>query len=308
MPDIWGKALAEWGNRTWEEVLTPEDRLGGPSPWGSSRWGAFKKCPYFYYCIYVKKMEPTEYDEPLEVGGLYHEVRARYYKAYQHGLEDNECIQAGYDLLNQTDKVVPAYAAIVRRLYKGWLVHSGPGTPNDDREYLPYATPLDFKPAGIEEMIEYYKGPFPYSTRLDFWSFDPKGHGDRAILKEIKTARKRTGQLLNSYRMDSQFLGQIYLWKKVKEPQGYPPITQYIIDLAIKTNPPQYSREIAPIDNRLLASWEHEMTQHYRELRFYEKSPKPWPRRRSYHSCHYCKLFDYCASLGGNLAGWRIKK
>jgi hypothetical protein len=292
------ESLSQWYNRSWEEVLHPSERLGGPTPWGSSRWGAFKKCPFYYYWLYVRKMEPVEKSEALEIGGLYHEVRARYYQAYHEGRSDDEAIQEGYDLLNRTEKVVPAYAATVRRLFKGWLTHSGPGTPNDDRHLLPEG-------GGIEEPIEYYEGPFPYSTRIDFWCFSSDGEG--AILKEIKTASRRTGRLLASYKMDSQFLGQMYLWRKVMEPRGYPPLTKYIIDLAVKTNPPQFSREIAPVDNRTLSNWEHEMTQHWYQLRYFERSPKPWPRRRTYETCHYCELFDVCASNGANTTGWKRK-
>ena len=296
MTDIWKKALAEWGMRSWEEVLTPEERMGGPSIWGSSRWAAFKKCPFYYFARYIRHIEPREKSEALEVGGLYHEVRARYNTAAKEGKSSEESIQAGYDLLNRTEKIVPAYSSLVRRLFKGWLVHSGPGTVNDSRRDI----------GGIEVLVEYLEGPFPYSTRLDLWTYIQ--NGEAVKITEIKTASQRSGQLIASYRMDSQFLGQMYLWKRVLEPQGYPPLKEYMIDLAVKTDPAQYCQETAPIDFALLSNWEYEMTQHWRELQRYERSARPWPRRRSYHSCHWCELFNFCASNGRNMHGLRIKK
>jgi hypothetical protein len=293
MDNVWGKVL-NWHNRSWEEILTPEERLGGPSPWGSSRWAAFKKCPFYYQARYIRHMEPVEKSEALEIGGLYHEARARYHQGYLDELSDDEAIQAGYDIVSRAEKVTPAYAATVRRMFKGWLVHSGPGTPNDHRKDT----------GGVEQLIEYYDGAFPYSTRIDLWNHIEGG----VEIVEIKTAGRRTGQLLSSYKMDSQFLGQMYLWKKVMEPQGYPPLRRYTIDLAVKTNPPQYSREIAPVDNRIIADWEHEMQEHWRDLQYYTKSAKRWPKRRSYHTCFWCNLFSYCATNGKNRAGWRFKK
>jgi hypothetical protein len=107
--------------------------------------------------------------------------------------------------------------------------------------------------------------------------------------------------------MDSQFLGQMYLWKRVMEPKGYPPLKKYTIDLAVKTDPAQYSRETAPVNNQLLVDWELEMQDNWRQLQYYTKSLKRWPKRRSYHSCFWCDLFAYCATSGKNMAGWRFK-
>lgn len=292
--DAWKAELFEWTTHSWEEVLTPEERLGGPSLWGSSRWAAFKKCPYYYYCLYIEELRPTEIDEALEIGGLYHEARAHYHTGILSDLPVQECIQAGYDIINRAEKVVPSYASMVRRMYKGWLVHSGPGTPNDNSSVV----------QGSEVLLEYYDGPFPYSTRLDLWCW----RDDEIEIIEIKTSARRSGQLLLSYRMDSQFLGQMWLWEKVMVPQGYPSLKNFTIDLAIKTDPPQYSRETSPISSWALADWEHEMIQHYRELCHYEKSVKNWPKRRSYHSCHWCKLFTYCSSNGTNRSGWTKNK
>jgi len=36
---------------SWEECLPKKDRIGGPSPTGSSYWADFKNCPYLFICI-----------------------------------------------------------------------------------------------------------------------------------------------------------------------------------------------------------------------------------------------------------------
>jgi hypothetical protein len=272
--------------RSWEEILEPSERLGGPSAMGSSKYADFKKCPYYYHFKHVRRMTPVEYDSNLEIGGLYHEARARYYTA------EGDPVQAAYDLITRAEEIVPATAGIVRRLFKGWVTLKGPGTPQDDRHLT----------KGVECLLEVTE-PFHYSTRLDRWLLPDNG----PIIEEAKTAGRYDERLRSSYRMDSQFLGQQYLWHRCMEDE-YGPLAAYSIDLVIKTNPPQYPTEYAPVDYGILKNWEYEMQETARELERMKRSTRIWPRRRSYHSCRYCDLFNHCASNGQNLTGWRRKE
>ncbi len=41
---------------SWEECMKPSERLGGPSPWGNSRYSMFRRCPYLYWWSFIKRM------------------------------------------------------------------------------------------------------------------------------------------------------------------------------------------------------------------------------------------------------------
>jgi len=104
--------LMEKSVASWEDILTPEEREGGPSPWGNSRYAVFEQCPYRYWVAFVKRMKPETPAKALEIGGLFHEARARYYlKALE--LEptdtpddelDAECLRAAYSIIDRAAK------------------------------------------------------------------------------------------------------------------------------------------------------------------------------------------------------------
>lgn len=286
MVNAFAKALGELGTRSWEEILEPEERLGGPSAMGSSKYADFKRCPYLYHFKHIRRMRPIEHDVNLEVGGLYHEARARYYMA------EGDPVKAAYDLIERAQEVAPSIAGIVRRLFKGWVTLKGPGTPQDDRHLT----------KGVECLLEVTE-PFHYSTRLDRWLLPLEG----PTIQEIKTAGRYDNRLRSSYLMDSQFLGQQYLWKRCMAKE-HGDLVAYSVDLVIKTNPPQYPTEVAPINPEILKNWEYEMQETWRRLEQMKRSARIWPRCRSYHSCRYCELFNHCASGGHSLVGWRRKE
>ena len=72
---------------SWESVLTDDERAGGPSEWGNSRWQVFLWCPYLYNIQYVKGMKPEDPDPNLELGGFYHELLAKAYGGYMKYLD-----------------------------------------------------------------------------------------------------------------------------------------------------------------------------------------------------------------------------
>jgi hypothetical protein len=303
------KSMSDWADlmerstASWESVLTPEEREGGPSPWGNSRYAVFEQCPYKYWVSFVKRMKPETPAEPLEVGGLFHEARARYYSTAL-ALEptdisdtelDQECLRAAYSIIDRAEAVVPNIAAVVRRLFSGWIEVFGPGTSEDDR----------FETILVEALIETDRG-FPYSTRLDRVIMSEKFGGP--VIMEIKTASRRTQDLLAGYRLDSQFLGQQYCWRYSKYYKKYGPLQGYIVDLAVKGNQMEFIREEVPVNSKAMRDWERQKRLTYEqmvtcEIRNY------WPRIRA--NCikyRRCGLNRHCSRLKpGYFPGYRKK-
>jgi hypothetical protein len=306
--NYWASAMADMNTRTWEEVLKPGERLGGPTPFGSSFWSDFKMCPYYFDFTHNKRWRLVEYNENLEVGGLAHEAIGRYYQTaldtlenentisgvlnHPGGLDDEACLNAAFGLLDRAEAVTPVIAAVARRVVQARLALYGPGTAGDDRKDT----------FGVEVYLG-IDDPFPLTTRLDRWCWSDRAKG--VVIHEFKTAREKTGRLLSSYRMDFQFLIQQYLWRKTQNKKKYP-LKGYVVDLVTKTQQPDVLVQAVPVDDKLLRDfekemrWTHMMWRQCHALNY-------WPRNRSYR-CRFCDLYDHCASGGRSTAGWRKKK
>jgi hypothetical protein len=301
MGDNWAiEAMLQGSTHSWEECLEPGERLGGPTRWGSSFWSAFKQCPYLLDFTRNRGWRPVEVSEPLEVGGLVHEALARYYATALSYLEshgafdkaaDQECLEAAYGLIRRASLVAKPTADDAQRLVRARLALYGPGTVGDDR--------LDTYGVEVEMGVE---EPFCLTTRLDRWCWSDQLKG--AVLHELKTAARRDGRLLSSYRMDFQFLIQQYLWRRVQGKKR--PLRAYHVDLITKAQEPEVTVEVVPIDDRLLKDFEREMRWTWMQ---YQQcvATGVWPKNRGYR-CHYCELFDHCASGGKSTAGWTRKR
>jgi len=283
----------EWTCPSWETVLTLAERLGGASPWGNSRWGDLRRCPFLYWWKHVRRMTEKDPSEALEIGGLYHEARARYYQTYlRHEDElpgdelDRACVEAGHEIIERASEVTPYVSSMARKLFESWLVKYGPGMPLDDRD----------KVYDVECLLE-VDSPFPYSARIDAWLMTDYG----PVIMEIKTAARRDGRLITSYGMDPQFIGHAYLWRKTMQ-KKWGPLHGYYIDLATKTDPVGVTREAIEVSNKQIVQWEKSM-QHWNLLRHQFEVTKSWPKNYGYQ-CRFCSLFRYCASGNSDPTGW----
>jgi len=287
-------------SRSWEDVLEEHERAGGPSEWGNSRYSDFERCEYRYWVKHVLGYRPKKRNEALEVGGLFHECRARAYQAYQKAATaedengnkiylpeelDEIFTEALFELCDRAAKHVPTTVAIVRRLLQVWHKAHGPRTLIDDR----HETLL------VEALIDTNDG-FPYSTRLDRVVMSGRLGGP--CIMEIKTASRRTADLLDGYRMDPQFLGQQYCWKNSKYYKKYGALRGFIVDLCVKGQVVQVTRESVPVDVKLLRPWAKEKRYRYSQILTCEASGY-WPRRRT--NCvmygKRCGLSEHCSTF-----------
>jgi len=316
-------STTSWGDvfkcdaHSWEECLPKKDRIGGPSPTGSSYWADFKNCPYLFYLHHVKRMKITpdhsRFDslrEALELGGLYHEGLARYYTEHlkyvdAHGKKvskvkqtviDDNCINAMFSIVDAAEKIAPATASQVRRFLEGWLTVKGPGTSEDTRSSTMYV-----------ENLATAVGDFPYSTRFDriMWSDKLKG----PCVDEHKTAGRYSETLLMSYRLDPQFLGQIWCWEKSELRKKHGPLKGFRVDLCIKKGVREYPTEWVPISLPAMKDWARDMVDLQSDM-LHCVSSRRWPRRRGAACTQWmkpCEAHEHCSSLGKSWFGWAKK-
>jgi hypothetical protein len=298
----WDSVLIDYSKRSWEEILKPGERTGGPSPWGNSKWQDLKWCPYRYCWKHVKRMRQLHYNSNLEIGGLTHEAIGNYYQTYLNCIDakqqlmkdeiDDRCRMAAFDILNRAEEIVPATAGVSRKLIEAWLALYGPGTVSDDRH----------ETYDVECLLE-VSDPLPYSTRLDRWVWSDRLDGP--MIWEVKTAGRRDGKLISSYRADPQFLGHQWLWRKTLQ-RKYGKLKGYQVLLITKTEPVAVYDEIIPINEALIRDFEKEM-RWVNQVRIHCEMEKRWPRIRTYR-CRFCEIFDVCASNGRNTQGWAKKR
>lgn len=297
---------ADFGHRSWQEAFEPDELAGGPSPWGNSRYQAFKHCPYYYWWTYIRRMTPELYDSYMEIGGLWHEVRARVGNTYLAGTDPDglpiggtikdihqACIAVGWEIINRAEDVVPGIAGKVRHMYESWLPLRGPGAPGCDLATL----------YGVEEVWQVSE-PVPYSARIDQWHWI-----GGPVIKEVKTAGRRDTALIESYRMDSQFLGHQWLWKKTMQ-RRWGKLESYHVDLITSTKDPYVGPETVAIREDLIRDWLKETRYLYAQMIQCEMSGH-WPRRRTWRCTRGnrpCGLYDHCASNGKYNVGWRRKR
>lgn len=305
-----------WGNidiggdgtldgRTWEDAIPKEERTGGPSEWGNSRWKNFLQCPWKYWVKHVRGLQVAPSHPRYEtlqrnlwVGGLYHEARARYYLRHldfvnQRGevisnepqsLVDEECTKAMFNIVDLAAEVQAGVAAEVRRLLMGWITLHGPGTTNDDRATTMY----------IENLLSTQKAGFQYSTRLDRVRWDEAVDGP--LIQEHKTAGFYSESLLASYRMDPQILGQIYCWEHSPLRKKHGPLKAFEVDIAVKGAKREYYRHRVPIVLEAVEDWARCMKFEWASL-LNCLATDVWPRRRAncFLWARACELHEVCA-------------
>jgi hypothetical protein len=109
--------------------------------------------------------------------------------------------------------------------------------------------------------------------------------------------------------MDSQLIGQAYLWNKSKYGKEYGKCLGVIVDLIVKTKEVSCFLEQVTIDDKAIASFENDMKYISFERELCEHTGH-WPRKR--HNCskynRLCTFFDYCLSNGEDETGLARKK
>lgn len=284
--DVKGGLLSQ--EPSWQTAFRKEDLAGGPSPMGNSKWAEFVRCPRRYFYQNVKRLTTVELFPALELGGLVHEAIAQALLAWQDG--DEAFWASLWYVVDLASTVAPVTANEARRLLSAWARFWGPGGV------------LKIKESDIlhVELALEVKKPFHYSARLDA-VIQVRG---QATICEHKTAARRSTVLLDSYKLNPQFLGQVWLWKKCDRGD----LRAFMVDQIVKHEREVmiYQEEVV-IPDEMLKAWERSMKKISWELEECSHFGK-WPQRM--HNCvmwnRSCEYMGMC--LHESMDGLRKKE
>jgi hypothetical protein len=215
------------------------------------------------------------------------------------GTTDVQCNQAFLSGVNTFCATITkaTCAAEVRRLMEGWLVYYGPGAPRDMR----------WRTLAVEVPLDGGK-PFPYTTRIDQIVGDEQDEKAFWII-DHKTSRMNSQLMLSSYLYNSQFLGQQWCARQDPAARKWGKLKGTIVDVIVKTNPPQYLQYVVAFEPNTLNQWAKNMRMVWRMLDLYQAMGQ-WPRLLS-NCMRYnkmCRFYDYCRTNGKSIQGLRKKE
>ncbi len=210
------------------------ETLGGASADGWSKMSDFQRCRYRYYLKHelgAVAVDPTDQNlkipspPALEVGGLYHAAMALHYarrlpEGYPGCQKD---LPPPMDFLEKIEELRAEYnnVALARRLYYGYSEFYGP-----ELDLHPVAVELAAGTAGI------------HTCRYDTLVWE---EGTLWNL-EHKTAAAETVDVMESWWLDGEIIGQYYAWRLSGLDKVFGPLTGTIINLAFKSSPATYRR------------------------------------------------------------------
>jgi hypothetical protein len=284
--DVKGGILAH--EPSWQDAFGPGELAGGPSDMGNSKWSEFIRCPRRYYYQFVKRLTSVELSPALELGGLVHEAIAQALLAWEDG--DDAFWEVLWLVIDRAATVAPVTANEARRLLTAWARFWGPKGV------------LKIKASDVlhvEYLLE-VKKPFHYSARLDA----VMRVQNKPTICEHKTAARRSTILLDSYKMNPQFIGQVYLWKKCDQGE----LRAFMVDQIVKHEREVmiYQEEVA-IPDEILKAWEKTMKKVSWELTECTHFNK-WPQR--FQNCtaynRACEFMGVC--LHNSMDGLKKKE
>ena len=263
---------------------------GGPSNWGWSWWKRFLACPYDGKLIQLQGHNGGN-SPALVYGILAHAALANYYLAAKVAgagsylpaeimrvptevmgwcakqIEKGEDYSALWHITSEVLSMCRAYA--VRYPTTGVYVHDF-----IERNPAPHSIVL------VEEVLEVYE-PFPYSARIDLAYLGQLGGDDQVVAVLLDHKTTSDPNIYNEFWQSGQMLGIMYLWQRVMEPKGYPPVSFFAINGIEKgrgPQPPQFTRKLFPMREGRIGLWVQSMKAAYND---YVKSQARYSLNRS---------------------------
>lgn len=247
-------------------VLLPEVNTG-PSPRGSSYYKTLLACPREWALTYLAEIRPEITGEALTYGLLWHLCLEKLYKNMLS--KEGDPVACAYEPIDaiKSEAGYQQFYDMLSRMLDGYL------------EQFWEVDQLTWTILAIEETL-IYEGEFTYSTRLDLVVHD---ENDNLLwLVEHKSAKMLNAHLLDSYQLDMQILGQIWLLQNCVDLSKYPRFGGTKVNIATKQATPQFTRlDIHPSKYHLQA---------------FEKSLQAWNQARAfYKSQGYPMALGHCS-------------
>lgn len=260
--------------------------LGGASKDGWSKISDFQRCPYRYWALHEKEQLETIRIAPkpaaLELGALYHAMLACHYAGSCKPLEHTRNVYDAYptalELVNRVESLGgdKAIVAEATRLYLAYFNHYG--NPHDEG-LTPLAVELG---AGIEGV---------HTCRFDLLAERDKG----VWIIEHKTASRETRDVLESWWLDGEIIGEVYGYKLSGLESVWGPLVGVCVNIVIKTQTPKFRRVDVVIPDSLLERYAEDR-KYWTALRKASACDNQWPRKLQGCIGRYdtCQLWDHC--------------
>lgn len=269
--------------------------LGGVSGDGWSGIANLQRCPYRYYLLREMKavaVDPTDANLKipapvnLEVGSLFHAVLAVHYarrlpKGYP-GYREN--LPDPYAFLDAVEREGPEFSSVhlVRRLYHGYSEAYGP-----EDEIQPVAVEFEAGISGI------------HTCRYDALIWREDGLWNL----ETKTAAFETPEVLESWWLDGEIIGQSFAWELSGLSKAFgAPLRGTIINLAFKTTPARYRRMEIVVAPDVLAQFAEDRMYWNRQRESFRRAGR-WPRSLAGCVSRYdrCGFWHHCRDMDNSL-------
>jgi hypothetical protein len=226
----------------------------GASRAGSTMWKRARRCPR-EHALYQSGLRRSQAKEALDFGILFHHALEVYYRTIQADQARLDEAGAPWDdayywgALDEAERAVwaslatfqgePGYEETYERL-ETTLTHY----------FLTYRRRDRWRVLAVEETLE-YAVDFVFTARLDLIVEDVDRTG--LWIVEHKTTRAITDDLLSSYQLDLQILGQVFLVQQCVDTDALGvPFRGVMVDIATKHKVPRFERvEVCPSRDHL---------------------------------------------------------
>ena len=271
------------------EVLGIEN--AGPSRRGSTYYKSLLACPREHALRYVVGLKPARPTEALTVGWLDHLCKERYFDVIQrHQLlrkvkdddyfwgADKEGQREAFRLVDELDRE-DGYrdtCALERRMLEAY--------------FDTYTRAQKWEILAVEETLE-YEGAVEYTARLDLVVADHKRAEGRTNIVEHKTTKLITSDLVDSYQLDLQILGQVWLFERCVDLEAYPAFNGVIVNIVSKQKRVATQRVPCLPSLAHLAAFERSIANWRMTRDFYESLG--WPQSLG-HCAGYARGYSKC--------------
>jgi hypothetical protein len=206
------------------------------TPYGSSRWAAWRSCAYKHHLRYREGIKPVDTVDYFSIGIALHAVLAYSARSIAHDWRD---------MVRYLDLHTPhagEVAAEVERLCEAYFLRYGDKLAGwEDARSI----------GGVELKLQLWR-PFAYSGRVDLLVTTASG----PIIVDHKTRGRKIPNDSEEYQRDlatrPQLLGLSWLARRKLKLPYYPPVC---LNEIIKTRVPDFARTTVRMDPERVEAW-----------------------------------------------------